>query len=207
MAVAQAVSLTGESLTLDDVWAVAVERGAADLSDEGRERLRIARAVVDELAASGGRHPHVRRQHRLRPLRRARDPDRSSRRSSSFGSCAATRAGWGSPIRTRSSARAMLLRANALATGCSGARPETVELLLAVLNAGIAPGRARAGLGRRIGRPRAARASGASAHRRGRGDPRTARRFRARRRSRGRGSADPPARRRRASRSSTAPSS
>jgi len=34
---------------------------------------------------------------------------------------------------------AMLLRANALAKGCSGARTETVELLLACLNAGVTP--------------------------------------------------------------------
>ena len=33
----------------------------------------------------------------------------------------------------------MLLRANAIAKGYSGARVETVELLLAVLNAGIVP--------------------------------------------------------------------
>ena len=42
----------------------------------------------------------------------------------------------------------MLLRANALAKGYSGARVETVELLLAVLNGGhraVRPGR---GLGR-----------------------------------------------------------
>ncbi len=33
----------------------------------------------------------------------------------------------------------MVLRANAIAKGYSGARVETVELLLAVLNAGIVP--------------------------------------------------------------------
>ena len=62
---------------------------------------------------------------------------------------------------------AMLLRANALAKGYSGARVETVELLIECLNRGRAAARPRARLGRRERRPRAARAPGAAARRRG----------------------------------------
>ena len=64
---------------------------------------------------------------------------------------------------------AMLLRANTLAKGTSGARVETVELLLACLEPRRAARRSGARLGRRVRRPRAARASRAAARRRGRG--------------------------------------
>ena len=63
----------------------------------------------------------------------------------------------------------MLLRANALAKGYSGARVETVELLLECLDRGVLPRRAEPRLGRRERRPRAARASRAAARRRGGG--------------------------------------
>ena len=85
---------------------------------------------------------------------------------------------------------AMLLRANALAKGNSGARVETVAVAARLPE----PGRAAAGagtrLGRCVGRSRAARASRAAAGRRGRGVAR-------RRARRGRGRAcsrRPPAR-------------
>ena len=55
----------------------------------------------------------------------------------------------------------MALRANVLAKGFSGIRLETLEALIALLNARRAPARAVARIGRRERRPRAARASGA----------------------------------------------
>ena len=64
---------------------------------------------------------------------------------------------------------AMLLRANALAKGYSGARVETVELLLACLNGGLVPHVPSRGLGRGERRSRAARAPGPAARRRRRG--------------------------------------
>ena len=64
---------------------------------------------------------------------------------------------------------AMLLRANTLAKGYSGARVETIELLVGVLEAGIVPARPVAGLGRGERRPRATGAPRAAARRRGRG--------------------------------------
>src|SRR5690242_4092948 len=45
----------------------------------------------------------------------------------------------GEPFPTEVVRGAMLLRANALATGASGVRRETVELLLAMVNAGVHP--------------------------------------------------------------------
>src|SRR5438034_8539154 len=47
MARTTAVRLTGEDLTPDDVWHVAVEGGGAELDDSAREKLAAARAVVE----------------------------------------------------------------------------------------------------------------------------------------------------------------
>ena len=61
---------------------------------------------------------------------------------------------------------AMLLRANTLAKGNSGARVELVELLIECLEPWSAPGRAESRLGRRERRPRTARSPRAAARRR-----------------------------------------
>jgi histidine ammonia-lyase len=48
-------------------------------------------------------------------------------------------AGMGDPMPSEWVRAAMVARANALAVGCSGVRPAVVELLLAMLNAGVVP--------------------------------------------------------------------
>ena len=51
-------ALTGDDLSLDDVWAVAVERRPAPtLSDAARDSMRAARAVVE--AVAHGAHEHT----------------------------------------------------------------------------------------------------------------------------------------------------
>src|ERR671927_205893 len=49
MALATAVSLDGEHLTIDDVWAVAVEGARAELGENGRAKMRAARELVELL--------------------------------------------------------------------------------------------------------------------------------------------------------------
>ena len=66
--------------------------------------MRAARELV-ERAAHGSARAHVRRQHRLRPLRLAVDPRGADRASSSSACSAPTRAGSGSRTPPRSSAR------------------------------------------------------------------------------------------------------
>ena len=57
MALATAVSLTGDDLTLDDVWAVAVEGAQAGLSEASVQKMRAARELVDRRASeSSGEH-------------------------------------------------------------------------------------------------------------------------------------------------------
>jgi histidine ammonia-lyase len=138
MAVAAGVSLNGDDLTVADVWAVAVEGAPAGLSAEGRERMRAARALV-ERAASGvsGEHTYGintgfgRFVEKTIPFELSEELQLRLLRSHACGV--------GDPYPSEIVRAAMVLRANTLAKGYSGARPETVELLLDCLNAGLLP--------------------------------------------------------------------
>ena len=131
---ARAIVLTGEDLTLADVWEVAVEGVDATLSESARERMRAARELVDSVR---GEHTygvntgfgrfvsaHI-------PEELAEELQLRLLRSHACGV--------GEPYPDEVVRAAMLLRANALAKGFSGARIVTVELLLACLNRGVLP--------------------------------------------------------------------
>ena len=207
MALTTSVSLTGDDLTLADVWAVAVDGARAELAERGAAKLRAAREVVERAARAGAARAHVRDQHRLRPLRREDDPAGALRRSCSFASSAATRAASATPTRDEVVRAAMLLRANTLAKGYSGARVRDRRAAPRVPQPRRHPGRAEPRLGRRLRRPRARSRtspfrSSARARRRS-----TASCCPAPRRSRASGSSRSGSRRRKASRSSTGRSS
>jgi histidine ammonia-lyase len=138
MALTTAVPLTGDDLTLADVWAVAVEGTPADLSEEGRRRLSAARALVERVAGdSSGEHTYGINTGFGRFVEKTIPPELSEElqlRLLRSHAC-----GVGEPYPDEIVRAAMLLRANALAKGCSGARVETVELLLECLNRGVLP--------------------------------------------------------------------
>ena len=138
MALATAVSLTGDDLTLADVWAVAVEGARAELAPAGRERVRRAREVVERAAAeSSGEHTYGINTGFGRFVSKTIPPELAEElqlRLLRSHAC-----GVGEPYPDVVVRAAMLLRANALAKGYSGARPETVELLLELLNRGVLP--------------------------------------------------------------------
>ena len=138
MALTTAVSLTGDDLTLADVWAVAVERAPAELSEEGRTKLHRARELVERVAAeSSGEHTYGintgfgRFVSKTIPAELAEELQLRLLRSHACGV--------GEPYPHEVVRAAMVLRANALAKGYSGARAETVELLLECLNRGLTP--------------------------------------------------------------------
>jgi histidine ammonia-lyase len=131
-------ALTGEDLSLADVWAVAVERaGAAELSAAARSRMEAARGVVERAAHGSGEHTYGvntgfgRFVSRQIPEELTEELQLRLLRSHACGV--------GDPYPDDVVRAAMLLRANALAKGNSGARVETVELLLACLNRGVLP--------------------------------------------------------------------
>ena len=128
--------LTGEDLSIEDVWAIAVDREQAG-ADSARGRMRTARELVDRAAHGASEHTYGintgfgRFVSETIPEELTRELQLRLLRSHACGV--------GEPYPDEVVRAAMLLRANALAKGYSGARPETVELLLACLNGGIVP--------------------------------------------------------------------
>jgi histidine ammonia-lyase len=136
MARTTAVRLTGEDLTPDDVWHVAVEEGAAELDDSAREKLAAARAVVEDairkdeptygVTTGFGRFVSARIPGEL-----AEELQLRLLRSHACGV--------GEPYPREIVRAAMLMRTNALAKGYSGTRAEVAELLLDCLARDVIP--------------------------------------------------------------------
>jgi histidine ammonia-lyase len=131
-------ALTGDDLTLEDVWEVAVEgRDPRPLGDSARERMRAARAVVERAAHGSREHTYGvntgfgRFVSKQIPEEQTEELQLRLLRSHACGV--------GEPYPDEVIRAAMLLRANALAKGNSGARVETVELLLECLRHGVLP--------------------------------------------------------------------
>ncbi len=126
--------LTGEDLTLEDVWDVAVHGATAEIGDTAKVRMIAARALVDSMK---GEHTYGVNTGFGRFVT-ARIPeelaDELQLRLLRSHAC-----GVGEPYPDDVVRAAMLLRANALAKGYSGARVETVELLVECLNRGVLP--------------------------------------------------------------------
>ena len=137
MAQATAIRLTGDDLRIEDVWAVAFDGAAAVLSDEAREKMRAARELVERAAHGTREHTYGintgfgRFVSRSIPEEQTEELQLRLLRSHACGV--------GDPYPDTIVRAAMLLRANALAKGNSGARIETVELLLECLARGVIP--------------------------------------------------------------------
>src|SRR3954453_9268081 len=130
-------ALTGDDLALADVWEVAVHGRPVALADSARERMGAARELVEQ--AAHGRQEHTygvntgfgRFVSRSIPEELTEELQLRLLRSHACGV--------GEPYPDEIVRAAMLLRANALAKGYSGARTITVELLLDCLNRGVLP--------------------------------------------------------------------
>ena len=128
--------LNGDDLEIDHVWAVAVEGATAELSDSARARMRASRQVVETAAASPSRTYGVntgfgRLVTKTIPPELADELQIRLLRSHACGV--------GDPYPDEIVRAALLLRANALATGHSGTRVEVAELLLECLARGVLP--------------------------------------------------------------------
>jgi histidine ammonia-lyase len=132
-----AIGLTGDDLSVDDVWAVAVDGAPAGLSDRARERMNAARELVERAAHGSREHTYGVNTGFGRFVAVAIPEEQTEElqlRLLRSHAC-----GVGEPYPDEIIRAAMLLRANALAKGNSGARVETVELLLALLDRGVIP--------------------------------------------------------------------
>ena len=130
------VTLNGNSLTVDDVHAVAREHAKVQIAPGARERMRASNAVVSDIVARNdvvygvttgfGKLSDI-----AIPPHRLAELQVNLVRSHASGVGA---------LLSEAEVRAMmLLRANVIAKGYSGARPELVELLAGMLNAGLYP--------------------------------------------------------------------
>jgi histidine ammonia-lyase len=135
--VIQTRQLSGEDLTVEDVWNVAVDGAPVELSEQARERMAAAREVVRRVAHGSSEHTYGVNTGFGRFVSRA-IPDELTEelqvRLLRSHAC-----GVGEPYPDDVIRAAMVLRANALAKGCSGARIQTVELLVECLNRGVVP--------------------------------------------------------------------
>jgi histidine ammonia-lyase len=127
--------LTGDDLTVEAVWDVAVDGAAVALSETAVVRMQAARALVE--TAARGEHTYGvntgfgRFVSRTIPDELAEELQLRLLRSHACGV--------GEPYPPEVVRAALLLRANALAKGFSGARVETVELLVECLNRRVLP--------------------------------------------------------------------
>jgi histidine ammonia-lyase len=129
-------AITGDDLAADHVWAVALEGAPASLSESAKERMRAGRDVVETAAANPERTYGVntgfgRFVSKTIPSELVDELQARLLRSHACGV--------GEPYPDEVIRAALLLRANALASGCSGTRVEVAELLVECLNRGILP--------------------------------------------------------------------
>jgi histidine ammonia-lyase len=130
------VVLNGAELTVPDVESVARGRRYAVLEDDARERVAQARAVIERLVASGEVVYGVTTgvgslASTFVPPERARELQERLLLSHA--------AGVGTPLPTEVVRAMLLLRANTLALGHSGCRPDLIERLLLLLRLRIHP--------------------------------------------------------------------
>src|SRR5947208_443268 len=137
MAQATAIRLTGDDLRIEDVWSVALEGADAALSDEARTKMRAARALVERAAHGTREHTYGINTGFGRFVSKSIPEELTEELQLRLLRSHA--AGVGDPYPAEIVRAAMLLRANALAKGNSGARIETVELLLECLARGVLP--------------------------------------------------------------------
>jgi histidine ammonia-lyase len=130
------IQLDGESLGLDEVESVAVRGARVAIAESARARMQRTRDVVNQIVDRGdivygistgfGKLSEV-----AIPRERLAELQINLVRSHSAGV---------GPLLPEAEVRAMmLLRANVLAKGYSGARPELVDLIAGLLNAGLHP--------------------------------------------------------------------
>ena len=130
------ITLDGTGLSIDDVRRVAVERVPAQLSKSARQRMMATQKVVADIVERNAVVYGVTTGFgKLSEI--AIPPDRLAELQVNLVRSHAAGVG---PLLPESEVRAMmLLRANVLAKGYSGGRPELVDLLLGMLNAGLCP--------------------------------------------------------------------
>jgi histidine ammonia-lyase len=130
------LTLNGQPLTLSEIESVAAERRSVALASEAIARVAKSRQVIKSILETGQTVYGVNTG--FGKLADVRIPaDRLAQLQTNLVRSHAC--GLGEPLSEAESRAMLLLRANVLAKGHSGVRPELVRLLVAMLNAGLHP--------------------------------------------------------------------
>jgi histidine ammonia-lyase len=131
-----ALQINGNDLSLDDLRHVVYDRRPVELADAARAKVAAAREVVEKLLRENrvayaintgvGKLSDV----HIEP---------AQNRQLQVNLIRSHSAGVGEPLSQQETRAMMLLRANSLAKGFSGVRPEVIDLICAMLNKGAHP--------------------------------------------------------------------
>src|SRR5712691_940757 len=130
------VQLTGNTLTFEQLYDVSLHGADAALASEARARMEASRAVIERIVAAGATIYGVNTGFGdLAEVRISTDQIRTLQ----INLVRSHACGVGAPLSRAETRALMLLRANTLAKGLSGVRPELVDTLCAMLNHGVHP--------------------------------------------------------------------
>src|SRR6202167_4162880 len=130
------IQLTGNDLTFAQLYDVALHGAKVSLAPDAIERMKASRAIVERVVSSGETAYGINTGFgKLASVRISTEQVRQLQ----VNLVRSHACGVGAPLSEPETRAMMLLRANALAKGLSGIRPETVEVLCAMLNAKVHP--------------------------------------------------------------------
>jgi histidine ammonia-lyase len=130
------VALSGNDLTFQQLYDVALRGETVSLASAAVERMNASRAVVERVLASGGTAYGINTGFgKLASVRISTEQVRQLQVNLVHSHAS----GVGAPLSEAETRAMMLLRANALAKGLSGIRPRVVETLCQMLNAKVHP--------------------------------------------------------------------
>jgi histidine ammonia-lyase len=130
------ISLSGQQLTLQQIADVATGKARVTLAAEARQRVEEARRVVDQIVAENRTVYGVNTGFgKLSDV----SIDQADLRQLQLNLVRSHSCGLGQPLSEPEARAMLLLRANVLATGFSGARPLVIETLIAMLERGVTP--------------------------------------------------------------------
>ncbi len=130
------VILNGKSLALAQIEAVSLANCRVEIAPGARARMAASRATIEEILDAGQTVYGVNTG--FGKLSDVRIPHESLAQLQT-NLVRSHAGGVGNPLSEAESRAMLLLRANVLAKGFSGNRPELVDLLVAMLNAGVHP--------------------------------------------------------------------
>ncbi|MCU1285518.1 MAG: histidine ammonia-lyase [Acidobacteriales bacterium] len=131
-----ALHINGNDLTLEDLREVVYARRPVLLDTEARERVERARAVVDDLVANDRlAYAITTGVGMLSDVRINAEQNRELQ----INLLRSHAVGVGEPLSEAETRAMILLRANSLAKGFSGVRPEVINTLCEMLNRGVHP--------------------------------------------------------------------